>query len=141
MTSPDGRKFKFHRDTKGPLKGFPYITLDKFRGQDDFDPVLINTVRKNMEGMTSRKIKEAYVAAEARQMVGNPSVRKFREMVSSSNVPNCPARPDAIADAVALYGPHDLPSVKGQDGTHKAKQGGRGATTNSSERLHSGKVR
>ena len=97
MTSPQSKKFKFHPDTKGPLKGFPYITIKKFEGQTVEAHALISTVRKNIEGMTQRDIKEAYVAAEARQMAGNPSAREFREMVSSTNVPNYPARPNAIA--------------------------------------------
>ena len=51
-------------------------------------------------------MKEAYEAREALRAAGNPSAGRFQEMVSHTNVSNCPVKPRAIANALAIFGPN-----------------------------------
>jgi hypothetical protein len=58
-----------------------------------------------MEGFTEREVQDACLAREAQLMVGVPSERDFKSMVSSSQIKNLPFKPDSIPDACCIYGP------------------------------------
>ena len=46
-------------------------------------------------------------------MMGNPSERDYKGMVSNNIIPNCPVTSADISNARAIFGP-DLPSVRGK---------------------------
>jgi hypothetical protein len=74
---------------------------------------LVQTVRGNYEGYTQREILKAKEVHRAQAMMGNPSERDYKGMVSNNVVPNCPVTSADISNARAIFGP-DLPSVRGK---------------------------
>ena len=46
-------------------------------------------------------------------MMGNPSKKDYKTMVSNNLIPECPITSTDITNARAIYGP-DLPSVRGK---------------------------
>ena len=79
---------------------------------------LVQTVQGNYEGYTKREVLKAKEACMAQAMMGNPSKKDYKTVVSNNLIPKCPIMPTDIANARAIFGP-DLPSVK-------AKQYGQG---------------
>jgi hypothetical protein len=74
---------------------------------------LVQTVRGNYEGYTKREVLKAKEARRAQAMMGNPSEKGYKTMVSNNLIPECPITPTDISNARAIFGP-DLPSVRGK---------------------------
>ena len=74
---------------------------------------LVQTVRGNYEGYTKRKVLKAKEARRAQAMMGNPSEKDYKTMVSNNLIPECPITSTDITNARAIFGP-DLPSVRGK---------------------------
>jgi hypothetical protein len=74
---------------------------------------LVQTVRANYEGYTKREVLKAKEARRAQAMMGNPSEKDYKTMVSNNLIPECPITPSDISNARAIFGP-DLPSVRGK---------------------------
>ena len=74
---------------------------------------LVQTVHGKYEGYTQREILKAKEARRAQAMMGNPSKRDYKGMVSNNIIPNCPVTSADISNARAIFGP-DLPSVRGK---------------------------
>ena len=75
--------------------------------------VLVQTVRGNYEGYTKGEVLKAKEARRARAMMGNPSKKDNKTMVSNKIIPECPITSTDITNARAIFGP-DLPSVQGK---------------------------
>ena len=99
--TPEGKRIVFQRDT-GVCKRMPYLDLRKHKGGF----ALIETVRKNFEGFTKRQIKKAILAREAQAMTGHYPDEKFKQMVSSKSVKNCPVNANDVTNARTIFGPN-----------------------------------
>jgi hypothetical protein len=53
----------------------------------------VKTIRGNFEGFTKKEIEKATLAREAQGMIGHPSERDFKDMVSANMIQNCPVTP------------------------------------------------
>jgi hypothetical protein len=77
----------------------------------------VQTVRGNYEGHTKREVMRANEARHAQAMMGNPSKKDFKDMVSNNMVPNCPIDFHNIANVNNIFGP-DLASIRGKTVRH-----------------------
>jgi hypothetical protein len=75
--------------------------------------VMVNTVGHNREGFTNRAYNKAKQARRAIGIVGYPSEKDFRNMVSSNMITNCPVTPTDINAANNICGPN-IASIKGK---------------------------
>jgi hypothetical protein len=75
--------------------------------------VMVNTVGNNREGFTNRAYSKAKQARRAIGMLGYPSEKDFRNMVSSNMITNCPVTPTDIIAANKIFGPN-VASIKGK---------------------------
>jgi hypothetical protein len=75
--------------------------------------VMVNTVNGNREGFTNRAVRAAKQSRRALGMVGYPSERDFKNMVSSNMILNCPVKPEDISAANKIFGPN-VASLKGK---------------------------
>jgi hypothetical protein len=75
--------------------------------------VMVNNVGENREGFTNRAYSKAKQARRALGMVGYPSERDFRNMVSSNMITACPVTPTDINAANKIFGPN-VASLKGK---------------------------
>jgi hypothetical protein len=75
--------------------------------------VMVNTVEKNREGYTDRAYGAAKQARRALGMVGYPSEKYSKHMVSSNMIRNCPFTPKDITAANNICGPN-VASMKGK---------------------------
>jgi hypothetical protein len=124
----------FHKDKQG----LPYIDLDgssqdaaimlmmqnvqnvSFRkGGDEAGATApasvvthVQTVQENYKGHTKREVMRVKEARRAQAMMGNPSKKDFKGMVSNNMVPNCPIDCHNITNVHTIFGP-DLASVQG----------------------------
>ena len=73
----------------------------------------VQTVQGNYEGHTKREVTRAKEARRAQAMMGNPSKKNFKGMVSNNMVPSCPIDCHNIANAHNIFGP-DLASIQGK---------------------------
>ena len=106
---PNPITIPFTTDTVGVTAGMPYIDIrQRIEGI-----AMIQTVEHNMEGYTSREVREAYTAREAQARLGHPSTEQMRQLVSSNSLLNCPVTPQAITNAISIFGP-DLGSLRGK---------------------------
>jgi hypothetical protein len=127
--TPKG-EVRFYKDKQG----LPYLDLEESseaavmllqQGQDprtdttgkepehEEAVALVQTVRGNYEGYTKCEVLKAKEARRAQAMMGNPSKKDYKTMVSNNLIPECPIAPTDIANARAIFGP-DLPSVRGK---------------------------
>ena len=116
--TPKG-EVRFYKDEQG----LPYLDLNECdaagamlllqREEAETGVSLVQTVRGNYEGYTQREILKAKEARRAQAMMGNPSERDYKGMVSNNVIPNCPVTSADISNARAIFGP-DLPSVRGK---------------------------
>ncbi len=74
---------------------------------------LVQTVQGNYEGYTTRKVLKAKEACRAQAMMGNPSKKDYKTMVSNNLIPECLIMSMDITKARAIFGP-DLPSMRGK---------------------------
>jgi hypothetical protein len=75
--------------------------------------VMLNTVSGNREGFTHRAVIAAKQARRALVMVGYPSEKDSKNMVSSNMIRNCPVKPEDISAANKIFGPN-VASLKGK---------------------------
>ena len=81
--------------------------------EQDPETMLVITVRGNYEGYTKREVLKAKEARRAQAMMGNPSEKDYKTMVSNNLIPECPVTTSDITNARAIFGP-DIPSVRGK---------------------------
>ncbi len=111
----NGGYFVIHTDqgsiiVKNNSKGMPYLDVRDVEAEVAL--LFIQTVRRNMEGYTQRKVEDARAAREAQAMVGHPTDHNFLGMVRSGMILNCPVTPSAVQNANRSFGP-DLAGVRG----------------------------
>ena len=118
----------FHKDEQG----LPYINLAKSHHEatrmlmqlaemtdsNNEEPVelgssFVQTVRGSYEGYKKWEVLRAKEARRAQALLGNPSEKDYRGMVSSNMIENCPISTSDVSNARAIFGP-DLPSVRGK---------------------------
>jgi hypothetical protein len=120
----------FYKDKQG----LPYIDLDgteeeaaimllqhvqgkwsKAGGEsmEAIETALVQTVQGNYEGYTKKNILKAKEARRAQGMIGNPSKKDYKGMVSGNLITNCPITTSYISNAHAIFGP-DLTSIRGK---------------------------
>ena len=108
--TPKG-EVRFYKDEQG----LPYLDLEESskaavmllqQGQDprkepehEGGVTLVQTVRGNYEGYTKRKVLKAKEARRAQAMMGNPSKKDYKTMVSNNLIPECPITPTDISNA------------------------------------------
>ena len=96
---------RFYKDEQG----LPYLDLKESseaavmllqQGQDprkepehERAVTLVQTVRGNYEGYTKCKVLKAKEARRAQAMMGNPSEKDYKTMVSNNLIPECPITP------------------------------------------------
>jgi hypothetical protein len=73
----------------------------------------IQTVRGNYEGYTKREVTQAKEARRAQAMMGNPSEKDYKGMVSNNLIANCPITSRDVSNARTIFGP-DLASIRGK---------------------------
>ena len=82
--------------SRGVCAGFPYLDM---ADPDYKDTVaMLQTVRANMKGLTSREVKKAILDRKAQARVGTPTDADFIEMVVKGTLTNCPVTPVDIAN-------------------------------------------
>jgi len=127
--TPKG-EVRFYKDEQG----LPYLDLEESseaavlllqRGEDLYTDTtrieaeakaavaLVQTVRGNYEGYTKGEVLKAKEARRAQAMMGNPSKKDYKTMVSNNLIPECPITSTDITNARAIFGP-DLLSVRGK---------------------------
>jgi hypothetical protein len=74
---------------------------------------MVDTVKANREGFTDRDYERAKRARKSLGLVGYPSPRDFKNMVSSNMIKNCPVTPSDVSNANKIFGP-DLATLKGK---------------------------
>ena len=116
---------RFHKDKQG----LPYINLGESNSEaammllqqeiqereETMDSKLsyIQTVRRNYEGYTKRKVMQAKEARRAQAMAGNLSKKDYKGMVSNNLILNCPITSKDVSKARTIFGP-DLASIRGK---------------------------
>ncbi|KAL7463852.1 hypothetical protein ACHAXS_004203 [Conticribra weissflogii] len=99
-----------------PYTSFPFINLDDH--SNDNAVMLIQTVKENYKGYTSRNVENAISARRAQGMIGNPSKKDFKKMladkdkVSNSLLRSCPYNPTDATHAHEIFCP-SLPRLRG----------------------------
>ena len=84
-----------------------------FHGTCHREVVLVNTVRKDMEGFTCRKIEGAKEAISGLARVGYPSEVDYNNIIRSEMIRNFPITPTDINTAHKIFG-HDVSILKGK---------------------------
>jgi hypothetical protein len=77
------------------------------------DKTELNTIKTNREGFTERDNERAKRARKALGLVGYPSPKYFKHMVSSNMIKNCPVTSIEVTNANKIFGP-DLATLKGK---------------------------
>jgi len=108
VTTPQGKRIIFKRDT-GLCNRMPYIDLEDL---GDEGVMMLETVRKNMEGFTKRQLDKAVLARKAQAMVAHPPDEKFKQMVSRGSLKNCKVQIQDISNARSIFG-HNRSRLKG----------------------------
>ena len=119
---------KFHKDEQGlpfiDLDGSSqdaakmlvqlgqHVTMAQTKGTDEHT-MLVETVRGNFEGFTKNKVLRAKQARRAQAMMGNPSEKDYKGVVSNHLISNCPITVNDITNSRAIHGPA-LASVRGK---------------------------
>ena len=113
---PDGTKLTLERDT-GVCQGFPYLDMRKHKEH----VAMLQTVRDNMEGFTKREVRDAILARRTQAMVGHPSDSDFAEMVSRTVLDDCPVKPPAVSNAIAIFD-RDRATIPGKTVRRKSER-------------------
>jgi hypothetical protein len=122
--TPKG-EVRFHKDEQG----LPYINLEESNSEPammllqreieereetvNSKMSFIQTVCGNYEGYTKREVTQAKEARRAQAMMGNPSEKDYKGMVSNNLIANCPISSKDISNARTIFGP-DLASIRGK---------------------------
>jgi hypothetical protein len=70
-------------------------------------------VHGNYEGYTKREVTQAKEARRAQAMMGNPSEKDYKGMVSNNLIAICPITSRDVSTAWTIFGP-DLASIRGK---------------------------
>jgi hypothetical protein len=105
------RRVQFHKDEQG----LPFIDLESnggaaimllLREQEVGEmtetiegTLFVQTVRENFKGYTKREILRAKEAHQAQAMIGSPSEKDYKRMVSISIIKNCPITVSDVTNA------------------------------------------
>jgi hypothetical protein len=119
---------KFHKDEQGlpfiDLDGSSqdatkllvqlgqHVTMAQTKGNDEHT-MLVETVRRNFEGFTKNEVLRAKQARRAQAMMGNPSEKDYKGVVSNHLISNCPITVNDITNSRAIHGPA-LANVRGK---------------------------
>ena len=120
--TPKG-EVRFHKDEQG----LPYINLGESDSEAammllqreiqerketlDSEMSYIQTVRRNYEGYTKQEVTQAKEARRAQAMMGNPSEKDYKGMVTNSLIANCAITSHDVSNARTIFGP-DLASIR-----------------------------
>jgi hypothetical protein len=118
-------EIRFHKDGQG----LPYINLEESDSEAamillqreiekreetvDSKMSFIQTVRGNYEGYMKREVTRAKEARRAQAMMGNPSEKDYKGMVSNNLIANCPISSKDVYNARTIFGP-DPASIRGK---------------------------
>jgi hypothetical protein len=83
---------------------------------NDTDPALaapVQTLHKNFEGFTKKRIKQAIAACRLIGMIASPSKRDFQGLVRLNLLKDCPITNADIVHAHKIFGP-DLANIRGK---------------------------
>ena len=86
----------------------PYVDMRNFKE----GAIMIETVRKNFEIFTTKKIEAAKLSRATQSMIGHPSDKVFKQIVSDGTLNNCLVVPNDVPNATAIFGPN-LPRMQG----------------------------
>ncbi len=122
--TPKG-EVQFYKDEQG----LPYIDLGESNTEAtmmllqreiqereetlDDEVSYIQTVRGNYEGYTKRVVMQAKEARRAQAMMGIPSEKVYKGMVSNNLIANCPITSKDVSNARTIFRP-DLTSIRGK---------------------------
>jgi hypothetical protein len=70
-------------------------------------------VHGNYKGYTKWEVTQAKETRRAQAMMGNPSKKDYKGMVSNNLIQNCPITSKDMSNARAIFGP-DLASIWGK---------------------------
>ena len=70
-------------------------------------------IRSNYKGFKKKDIKATKAERKLQGMIGSPSEKDYRGMVSSNMIKKCPIDSTDVSNARAIFGP-DLASVRGE---------------------------
>jgi hypothetical protein len=73
----------------------------------------VQTVRRNYEGFTKKKVQRATLACRIMGMIGPPTEREYQGLVRQIFLQDCPITPSDIANAHKNFGP-DLANIRGK---------------------------
>jgi hypothetical protein len=109
---------KFHKDEQGlpfiDLDGSSqdtakmlvqlgqHVTMAQTKGNDEHT-MLVETVRGNFEGFTKNEVLRAKQARRAQAMMGNPSEKDYKGVVSNHLISNCPITVTDITNSRAIH--------------------------------------
>ena len=122
--TPKG-EVRFHKDEQG----LPYINLEESNSEAammllqreieerketvNSKMSFIQTVCKNFEGYTKGEVMQAKEVHRAQAMMGNPSKKDYKGMVSNNLIANYPISSKDVSNARTIFGP-DLASIRGK---------------------------
>jgi hypothetical protein len=75
--------------------------------------MLVQTVQGNYKRYTKLEVLKAKEAQQGQALIGSPSKKDYRGMVSSNLISNCPFLTTKVTNARAIFGP-DLASIGGK---------------------------
>ena len=99
--TPSGKEIIFKQDM-GKFKCMPYIDMHEHK--EAF--AMVQIVCKNFEVYMKKELEKATYAHQAHAMMGHPMDEKFKQLVSSNAIKNCPVTLQDIANATAIFGPN-----------------------------------
>ena len=85
-------------------QGWSWSTIHLLQKSQDVD--FVQTVQDNFEDFTKKDIAAAKVARESHGMIGQPSERKFKSMVSNNIIQNFPITASGISNDRNMFGPN-----------------------------------
>ncbi len=106
-------------DLDGPGEEATIMLLERVQGKRSkaagelIKTALVQTVRGNYEGYTKKEILKANEARRAQGMIGNPSEKDYKGIVSGNLITNCSITTTNISNARAMFGP-DLATIRGK---------------------------
>jgi hypothetical protein len=116
LNRPDGTAREFQRSDRG-LYFSDFATTVRHDVQSPQDTssaiVMVNTVAANKSNYTNADYLKAVSARELQIKIGRPSTKRFIQIVTSNQLPNCPVTKADIVTAEHLFG-CDVGSLKGK---------------------------
>jgi hypothetical protein len=98
VTTTNPKEIIFHRKADGICCGFP---LDM---HSTAAMAMVQTIRQRYEGFTKCKVLNTTAARKAQAITGHPSNTQFNNMMRDKTIKICPAKPNHIANAHAIFG-------------------------------------